>query len=425
MLNFESNEILTRVGADSAMGGLFRQFWQPALLAEELPEPDCPPVRVRLMGENFVAFRDSSGKVGLLDAHCPHRLAELYLGRNEEGGLRCVYHGWKFSVTGELLDMPSEPVGSPMRSNSKIRAKAYPVREAGGIVWAYLGPQDSNPSFPELEFMSLPAQNVYASKCLMKCNYQQALEGSLDTAHLTFLHRSMGPVEKDVFGVGNLQEYGDADGAPRFFCEDTDYGMRISARREGGQDTYYWRITQWLMPTCVLVPTAENLVCRANLFIPIDDENCWWYRVRYHVGRPLTDDELAEYRGGGLDYAKLIPGSYIPQGNRANDYLMDRGLQKGGSFTGIPSAQLQDLAVQESQGAIADRTKEHLGTSDTAIVKCRRRLIDSARKFVGEGTVPVAAARGELYKRRAVAMLLPQQVTADEAGSHPATVPNA
>lgn len=425
MLSSENNEILTRVAPGSAMGGLFRRFWQPALLSEELPAPDCVPVRVRLMGENFVAFRDTSGKVGLLDAHCPHRLAELYFGRNEEGGLRCVYHGWKFSVTGELLDIPSEPAGSPMRCNPNIRAKAYPVREAGGIVWAYIGPQDAMPAFPELEFLGLPAENVYASKCLMKCNYQQALEGSIDTAHLTFLHRSMAPMEKDVFNVGELQEYGDSDGAPRFFCEDTDYGMRISARRDGGDDTYYWRITQWLLPNYVLVPTAEDLVCRANLFIPIDDENCWWYRVRYHVGRPLTGDELAEYTTGSLDYARLVPGTYIPEGNRANDYLLDRSLQKKDSFTGIPSAQLQDLAVQESQGAIADRTKEHLGTSDTAIVKCRRRLIESAKKFAAEGIVPVAAAQGELYRRRAVAVLLPKEVSAEQAGAHPATVASA
>ena len=294
-------------------------------------------------------------------------------------------------VAGEILDMPSEPQGSPMRCNPNLRAKAYPVREAGGIIWAYLGPQESMPALPDMEFMSLPPQNVHVSKCLMKCNYLQALEGSIDTAHLTFLHHSMAPMEKDVFAVGNLQEFGDADGAPRFFCEDTDFGMRISARRDGGNGNYYWRITQWLMPNYVLVPTAEGLVCRANLFIAIDDENCWWYRVRYHVGRPLGSDELAEYKTGNLDYARLIPGTYIPQGNRANDYLMDRDLQRRGSFTGIPSAQLQDLAVQESQGPIADRTKEHLGTSDTAIVKCRRRLLEVAKKFANDGTVPTAA----------------------------------
>jgi len=274
------------------------------------------------MGEDFVAFRDSAGRVGLLDSHCPHRLADLYFGRNEEGGLRCVYHGWKFSVTGEVLDMPSEPSESPMRCNPNVRAKAYSVHEAGGIVWAYLGPVESIPPLPQMEFMGLPAANVYASKCLMKCNYQQALEGSIDTAHLTFLHRSIGPMEKDVFGVGELQEFGDADGAPRFFCEDTEYGMRISARREGSPDAYYWRITQWLMPTSVLVPTGDDLVCRANLFIPIDDENCWWYRVRYHAGRPLSSEELAEYRHGTLDYAKLLPGTYIVDVTDAFGHLL-------------------------------------------------------------------------------------------------------
>jgi nitrite reductase/ring-hydroxylating ferredoxin subunit len=423
MLTTENNEILTRVGPGSAMGGMFRHFWQPALLSEELPAPDCAPVRVRLMGENLVAFRDSAGKVGLLDGHCPHRLADLYFGRNEEGGLRCVYHGWKFGVNGELLDIPSEPANSRMRCNPNLRANAYPVHEACGIVWAYMGPKESIPPLPEMEFMGLPAEHVYASKRLMKCNYMQALEGSIDTAHLTFLHRSMSPMEKDVFNVGNLQEYGEADGAPTFFCEDTDYGMLIAARRNGNEDTYYWRITQWLMPVAVLVPTAQNLVCRANLFVPIDDENCWWYRVRYHGGRPLSADELMEYKGGSLDYAKPVPGTYIPEGNRANDYLIDRTLQKTSSFTGIPSAQLQDLAMQESQGTIVDRTKEHLGSSDAAIVKCRRRLIESARQFAKDGTIPVAASRGHLYKRRAVAILLPKEMTAHDAGTHPATLP--
>lgn len=425
MLNPEENDLLCRVEGQAPMGQLMRRHWIPACLSEEVGEADGTPVEVRLLGEDLLAWRDSDGRVGLTDRYCPHRKASLAFGRNEEGGLRCVYHGWKFSVTGELLDMPSEPAGSPMRCNPNIRAKAYSVHEAGGIVWAYLGPQECVPPLPQMEFMSLPAQNFYTSKCLMKCNYQQALEGSIDTAHLTFLHRSIAPMEKDVFNVGHLQEYGDADGAPRFFCEDTDYGMRISARRDGGEDTFYWRITQWLMPTAVLVPTAEGLVCRANLFIPIDDENCWWYRIRYHAGRPLSNDELAEYKGGGLDYAKLVSGTYIPEGNRANDYLMDRTLQKSGSFTGVLSAQLQDLVVQESQGAIADRTKEHLGSSDTAIVKCRRRLIESAKKFATEGTIPAAVSRADLYKRRAVAMLLPKEMTAEQAGTHPATVPSA
>lgn len=408
MLNSANNEILTRVGPGTAMGGLFRQFWQPALLCEELPAPDCAPVRVRLMGENFVAFRDSSGKVGLLDAHCPHRLAELFFGRNEEGGLRCVYHGWKFSVTGELLDIPSEPAGSPMRCNPNIRAKAYPVHEAGGIVWAYLGPQECVPPLPQMEFMSLPAQNFYTSKCLMKCNYQQALEGSIDTAHLTFLHRSIAPMEKDVFNVGHLQKYGDADGAPRFFCEDTEYGMRISARRDGGEDTYYWRITQWLMPAAVLVPTAEGLVCRANLFIPIDDENCWWYRIRYHQDRPLTKSEISGYSDGAFDYAELIPGTFNPRGSRENDYLQDREKQSK-SFTGIPSAQLQDLAIQESQGKIHDRSLEKLVKSDFPLVQCRRTLLRLASELE-QGAAFAMSSDAGLFRGKAYATTRPRDL---------------
>ena len=412
MLSAELNRILTRVGPEAPIGALFRRFWLPALLSEEIPGPDCPPVRVTLLGTGMVAFRDSQGAVGLLDARCPHRLTDLFFGRNEQGGLRCVYHGWKFDVQGACLEMPSEPPGSRMKEN--IRVNAYPVVEKGGIVWAYLGPRDRLPELPDLEFLSLQADHFYVSKCLMKCNFQQALEGSIDTAHLTFLHRSLEPMAKDVFAVGDLQQFGDADGAPRFFCKDTDYGLQIAAQRNAEEDSFYWRITQWFMPTYVLVPTVPGLVCRANLFIPIDDENCWWYRVRYHPDRPLSGEELAEYSSGGLDYARLIPGTYIPEGGKANDYLLNRNDQRGSSFTGIPSAQLQDIAVQEGQGAIVDRTQEHLGTTDAAISRCRRRLIDAA-KALEEGTEPVAASNGSLYRLRAVAMELPREAEPEEA----------
>lgn len=296
-----------------------------------------------------------------------------------------------------------------MRCNPNLRAKAYPVREAGGIIWAYLGPQESMPALPDMEFMSLPPQNVHVSKCLMKCNYLQALEGSIDTAHLTFLHHSMAPMEKDVFAVGNLQEFGDADGAPRFFCEDTDFGMRISARRDGGNGNYYWRITQWLMPNYVLVPTAEGLVCRANLFIAIDDENCWWYRIRWHAERALTEQEIEGYKHGAFDYAELVPGTYLPKGTRENDYLQDRAEQRTRSFTGIPSAQLQDLAIQESQGRIHDRSRERLVKTDLPIVQCRRSLLQAADELV-KGNAPALASRPQAYRGRAYAITRPRNV---------------
>ncbi|MPS25449.1 Rieske 2Fe-2S domain-containing protein [Pigmentiphaga sp.] len=412
MLSLEMNRMLTRVEKGAPMGNLIGRFWMPALLSEEIAEPDGPPVRVGLLGHRLVAFRDSEGRVGLLDARCPHRSVDLFFGRNEQGGLRCVYHGWKFGVDGACVDMPSEPPSSPMKA--KVRARAYPVHESGGIIWAYLGPGEA-PAVPDIEFMSLPESHVYASKRLMRCNYMQALEGSLDTSHLTFLHQ-MNRMSKDVFGVGDFQRFSDADGAPRFFCADTSYGMSISARRDGDDDTYYWRVTQWLMPVGVLVPTAPGNVCRANFFVPIDDRNCWWYRIRYQPERPLEQGEIEEYDAGDLDYSRRVPGTYESMGNQENDYLIDRGKQRTESFTGIPSAQLQDIAVQESQGEIADRSIEHLGTSDTAIAQTRRRLINAAQALE-EGHSPQEARAASQYRIRAIAIALNRSRTFDEAAA--------
>lgn len=416
MLSQELNGVLTRVSDGAPMGELMSRFWVPALLSEEIAAPDCPPVRVNLLGHRLIAFRDSNGEVGLLDSRCPHRSVDLFFGRNEEGGIRCVYHGWKFDRTGKCLDLPSEPIGSRMKEN--IRAKAYPVFERAGLIWAYLGPNDA-PPVPDLELLSLPAGHVFVSKRLMQCNYMQALEGSIDTAHLTFLHSAKN-MKRDVFGVGDYKKFSDKDGAPRFFCHDTPYGMSISARREGDEESYYWRVTRWLMPVGVLVPTAPGAVCRANFFVPIDDETCWWYRIRYHLDRPLTDEEIKEYDSGSSDYSERIPGTYLSVGNKSNNYLIDRNDQREESFTGIRSAQLQDIAVQESQGAIADRAIENLGTSDTAIVKCRRKLIDAALAL-HDGKEPLEALNARSYKVRAVAFTLDRSKTEKEAAAVGAT----
>lgn len=405
----DQNVMLTCIGPDTPMGALFRRFWIPALLSEEVPSPDCPPVRVTLLGEKLVAFRDSRGKIGLLDAHCPHRRAELFFGRNEESGIRCIYHGWKFDVDGRCVDMPTEPPGS--RLHERMCTKAYPAAEQGGVIWAYMGPKDGGAAVPSLDFARVPPSHRYVSKCMMMCNYQQAVEGSIDTAHLSFLHKTLDPADAgpDVFGVGDLLKYSDRDGSPRFFVERTEYGLWIAARRNAEEDSYYWRISQWLMPFYVLVPTAPGLVCRANLFVPIDDEHCWWYRVRWHPERPLTPDEVAGFHSGGLDYAERIPGTYLPRGTCGNDYLLDRAAQRRSSFSGIPSAQLQDIAIQESQGVIVDRTQEHLGTSDAAIIECRRALLEAA-KDLQQGTVPHASGKPEAYRVSAVAVTLERDV---------------
>lgn len=409
----EDNITLTSTGEHTAMGRLFRRFWMPALLSAELPAPDGPPVRVRLLGEDLVAFRDTEGRVGLFDAYCPHRRAELYYGRNEEAGLRCIYHGWKFDLHGRCVDMPNEESGS--EHAVRVSVVAYPTVEQGGVVWAWMGPGDERPDPPEFEFCQVPLDHVYVSKCLMRCNYLQALEGSIDYSHISFLHKEVdGPGSKaDVFGIGSLIRYANQDGRPTLFAQRADYGLRIAARRNAADGTYFWRIARWLMPSFVVVPTEPGNVCRANLFIPIDDENCWWYRIRWHQDRVLTTQEVDGYAHGAFDYAELVPGTYLPRGSRENDYLQDRQAQRCASFTGMPSAQLQDLAIQESQGRIHDRSREKLMKTDMPIVQCRRILLQSAQALAG-GVLPAAATRPELYRGLAYAITRPESLELEQ-----------
>ncbi len=411
-MDARENELLTRTGPGTSMGTLFRRFWNPALLSEEIKEPDSPPVRVRLLGQDFVAFRDSSGKVGLLDAQCPHRCAELFFGRNEEGGLRCVYHGWKFDVEGRCVDMPTEDPTSKLKD--EVKARSYPVVERGGMVWAYLGPIDLKPELPQMEYFELPPGHVYTSKCLMECNHQQALEGSIDTAHLTFLHRSLKPTEEsyDALGVANFGKFSDADGVPKFFVADTDYGLRIAARRDADPEHYYWRISQWFMPHSVFVAADPDSLRRGNIFVPIDDGHCWWYRTRWNPNARFSEQQIRGFYASG-DYAELIPGTFAPVGNRPNDYKIDRADQRTSSFTGIKSAQLQDIAVQESQGQIVDRTKEYLGTTDAAIARCRRKLLQHA-KALERGVEPAVTRTPDAYRVTAPTMLLKREVPLEE-----------
>jgi phenylpropionate dioxygenase-like ring-hydroxylating dioxygenase large terminal subunit len=407
----EENELLTCTDAGSPVGDLFRAFWMPALLSEEVAKPDGPPVRVRLLGEDLVAFRDSSGRVGLLDAYCPHRRAELYLGRNELNGIRCVYHGWKFATDGRCVDVPTDDCSDAQLR--RLSAKAYPVQERGGIVWAYMGPGQPASDPPMMEFTRVPAEHRYVSKCLMRCNYLQALEGSIDYSHISFLHKEVDS-DADVFGIGEMIRYSDRDGRPKLFAERTTYGLQIGARRDAGPDEYYWRVARWLLPCFVLVPTAPGNVSRANLFIPIDDKHCWWYRIRWHKERPLSAGELEGYRDGGFDYARLVAGTYVPQGARGNDYLQDRELQSHSSFTGIPSAQLQDLAIQESQGAVHDRSREKLMPSDMPIAQCRRILAEAATRMQQNGQLPPGASQPHLFGGYAYATTQPRSMGFDE-----------
>jgi phthalate 4,5-dioxygenase oxygenase subunit len=406
MLSHQENQLLTQVGAGTPVGELFRRFWIPVLLAEELPRADSDPVRARILGEDLIAYRDTSGRVGLLASNCPHRGASLFFGRNEESGLRCVYHGWKFDLTGACVDMPNEPAESDFRT--KVKAVAYPTVERGGLIWAYMGPAERQPPPPDLEFTLVPDNQRYVTKYPLDCNYMQGMEGELDSSHVSFLHSTLQPKENQIndplFG-NNLLDLVARDGHPRFTVVNTDYGLVIGASRDAGDGNLYWRITQWLMPCFTLVPGDPHGTLLCQMRIPVDDEHHWLFRLRWNAFRPLPDEELTAYKRGGGFFATQIPGSYQTAANKSNDYLIDRHKQRTVNYSGMESVPIEDTAMMESMGPIYDRTQEHLGTSDVAVISTRRRIIDAARQLT-EGLEPYAAAHPELYRRRSAVKLL-------------------
>ncbi|WP_372724443.1 Rieske 2Fe-2S domain-containing protein [Immundisolibacter sp.] len=391
-MNREENDLLTRTDTGTAMGALFRRYWLPALTVEELPEPDCPPVRTPLLGERLVAFRDSDGRVGLLEEACPHRQASLYFGRNEASGIRCAYHGWKFDRQGRCLDIPSEPSASGFRD--AIRVKSYPTVERGGVIWAYLGAPQQQPPPPEFEWATLPTSHLFVSKRLQECNYLQVMEGGLDSSHLSFLHR--GTIGSDpVIGMGGsgtdsrILKIIAGDPNPRYETAETDGGLLLGARRIADHGLYYWRVTQFLMPCFNIIAPTGDLSLNAQAWVPLDDHNCWSWAVNYHVDKPLSEAEREAMRRGGGLHVEFVPGTHQGRANRSNDYQQDRAAQgRGDSFTGIPSFAMQDTAVQESQGRIADRTLENLVSSDNGIIVTRRLLARAARSSLAGGPVP-------------------------------------
>lgn len=408
MLRKEEQELLTQVGPETAMGQLFRRFWLPALLAEELPEPDCAPVQVKLLGERLVAFKDSDGRIALLDEWCPHRRASLFYGRNEKSGLRCVYHGWKFDASGTCVDMPNEP--PQFEFKSRVRTTAYPAVERGGVIWVYMGPPDKQPDIPNFEWTHVPPERRYVRKWYHESNYLQALEGDIDSSHVNFLHANLDTPQAAGDAAVNRRLGGPVvDKAPRFSVAETDYGVLIGAQRNADEAHYYWRITSWLLPTFALIPAPAGAYLGCNWRIPIDDEHCWSFSMRYSPERPFTPQELADL-DAGLGGPPVMPGTFRPERNKANNYLLDRTLQKTVSFTGITGgAHQQDLTITETMEPVVDRTLERLGTSDTAIIAVRRRLMKAASDLQ-EGIEPYAAGHPDVYHVRAVALNLAREV---------------
>lgn len=398
MTTDQDNELLTSVGPGTLMGDLLRQYWLPAMLASELPRPDCDPVRVMLLGEQLVAFRDSAGRVGLLDHFCPHRSASLFFGRNEEGGLRCVYHGWKFDVAGRCVDIPNEQDSSHLAE--RVRAVAYPCEERGGVIWAYLGPRSEPPPLPELEASALAPEEREVYAVARECNWLQAMEGELDTSHLGFLH--FGAQRPEDFEAGTFNYFTVRDRAPRYAATDTEYGAMYGAYRPAGPGETYWRIAQFLFPIYTHIPTGalgEQVLTRA--WVPMDDEHSMFFSMGRTGGAvpAVRDDELVPNGTGWFE-------RFRPLAEASNDYRLDRDVQRRSSYTGIPGIHMQDKAITESMGPILQRRREHLASSDVMVVLLRSRLEDAARQLHDFGLVPPGVDDPDVYRVRSGGVVL-------------------
>jgi phthalate 4,5-dioxygenase oxygenase subunit len=386
MLSHEENELLCRVEGETPAAQTMRRYWLPAVLTEEVAEPDGTPVRVRLVGRDYIAFRDTAGKLALVDAQCPHRLASLGLARNEEGGLRCIYHGWKFDVAGRCVEMPTEPEGSSYAD--KVRIGSYPVRETGGIVWTYLGPRELEPPFPAMDWTQLPRNQVCLIKFYQNSNWLQATEGAIDTAHTWFLHR--GDVPDWQHRMSLTQDF-----SPRLEAEDTPYGYRYASIRvptEDPENLRYVRVTNVIFPSIVLVPRSlrnDILKYTIQMFIPMDDHRTMHYTVFFNPDGPIDEAAIRD-RFGCVPGRDIDPRTFAIHTQEGNWWKQDRVAMKDGSYTGIPGIMAQDVACQESMGAVVDRSREHLGTSDVAIIRMRRRFLQNIRD-VAAGKPPVGA----------------------------------
>lgn len=405
------------------MGQVMRRYWIPAVLANQLPTPDCPPIRVRLLGEDLVAFRDSQGRVGLLEEYCPHRRASLFLGRNEENGLRCVYHGWKFDVEGRCVDMPNEPLDS--RFKEKVLLQSYPTSELGGVIWAYMGPRAKMPDPVGMEWTRAPEEHRFISQTHEYCNFLQCVEGGIDTCHGSFLHNN---------DLSDQAAFHRIDRAPRLEVERTSYGFRYVGIRDVGEIGTYLRLYQFVLPFHQF--RSQQIVRRkgkdggsreaipiekGHMWVPMDDHNTMIYNWMLAVDedKPLTPEFIAKQEtsaGRGPDGETAVR-----RRTRENDWLIDREVQRRQTYTGIKGVNTQDLAVQESMGPVVDRSREHLGSSDKAIITYRRILLDVLRDFE-QGVEPLGVDPKTYRKVRSADIVIPKDVrwqeVADQSAAH-------
>ena len=412
MLSIEDNERISRVGPGTPMGQLMRQYWMPAMLSSELPNPDSDPVRVMLLGERLVAFRDTNGQVGLLRNACPHRGASLFLGRNEECGIRCVYHGWKFAADGSCVDIPNEPVQQGFKE--RIRAISYPVVERGGVVWAYMGPRDTPPPLPDFEGN---AEGGTARAVMRECNWLQALEGDIDTSHFSFLH--LGSAKPEDYPDGSFTRTTLVDRAPRYKVLDSPAGAMYAAYRPFEPGRVYWRVANFAFPFYTQ-PGPGTLGVKVNVrcWVPMDDEHTMFYMMTPSGGGNQANFARRAAAGAGAAAgSNLLPNGtgwyerFRLQENEGNDYFIDREQQRsGGEFTGIKGIHTQDQAITESMGSLVAREDEHLGSSDVMIIRVRNRLLGAVAALEKEGTVPPGVEDPAVYRARSGGVILDEGV---------------
>ena len=399
-------EELTRVGPGTVMGNLMRCYWLPAAKSSELVR-DGAPVRVMLLGEKLIAFRDSQGRVGVMDHRCPHRCASLFLGRNEDGGIRCIYHGWKFDVAGNCVDMPSIPPDKDFKA--KIKAKAYPAVERAGVVWVYMGRSAEPPPLPKFEILGVPDAEINLTFIQRDCNYLQALEGEIDTSHFGFLHA--GHVDPDNLPPDEPLRHTVANRAPDYHVDDRPWGTQYAGFREAAPGQTYWRFGNFLLPFWTQAPNGEfDSHMHARAWVPLDDHHTmyvfiWWKKAKAANALPQPTFKDGSPIGGTGRGGALLPnttdwlGRWRMAANAGNDWGLDRAAQAGNTiYSGIDGIHLQDQAVTESMGPITDFEHEHLAPSDRMITRTRRCLLLAARALRDKGQMPPGIEDAGIYR---------------------------
>jgi phthalate 4,5-dioxygenase oxygenase subunit len=388
MISAEENQLLTQTGPNAPCGEMMRRYWQPVALGEELPAGGAP-VKVRILGEDLALFRDDQGRPGLIGLHCAHRGTDLSYGRVEDGGLRCLYHGWLYDICGRVIDQPGEPGGGA--NKDAIRHRAHPCQESGGVIFSYMGPGEP-PLLPNYEFLTVPPERRTVVKAFYECNYLQGNEGNIDPVHLSFLHQYLSEAQvarlRVVQGVNATDNtLLGKDVAPNIEVEVTNYGLRIYTLRAAGADKRYLRVTNFVMPN--LSAFGGSTVgdgYAVHWHVPVNDHSHWKYIFAFSRDKELDDFTRTRSRMElGADYRLTRSG--------ANRYQQDRASMQTQTFTGTGiNFQVHDAFATESQGHVQNRTEENLVSSDKAIVAARKLILNAIRD-VQQGREPQHVVR--------------------------------